>query len=519
MAKPYPADPSARQGRSSLDCSSAASSSSSSLTGVHRPSGGPDPAAKEAEPGDPTDLVKAEDGGTTDGRGGGANTDDRRCRPKPETAPAKAWRWTKLVLQFLLDQWFVLGVGFVIGMAAAFPNVARPNGVLEAQWSIRYILVAIIFLVSGLTLPLRNLYLRLGDWKLHAVTQITSFFIFPSIVFAIINCVRAGDPNFERFDRYSLVGMMTMGVLPTTVSSNVVMTGQAGGDESAATIEVILGNLVGTFLSPALLEMFFVAQRWSFAKPVASGSGGTGEVYRQVIEQLGYTVFIPLFVGEVTQYIWPRQTKLVRMKLRLGKVGSLCLLGVIWSTFSGAFYENAFEILSGEAVAFVVTVDVGLYIVLSLFLFAVARLVPVPKIQLVRNADEKTRLASTGTGPLFDPETTIALLFCGAAKGAALGAPIVAIMYGGLPGSARGIVSLPLVLYQGSQVVLGQGTVAVLKAWHRRIKRRETADAERKVGEGGKGEVDGSDDAGIEARGQEGGEEEPVQRRGETGRS
>lgn len=29
-----------------------------------------------------------------------------------------------------------------------------------------------------------------------------------------------------------------MGCLPTTVSSNVVMTGQAGGDQSAATIEV-----------------------------------------------------------------------------------------------------------------------------------------------------------------------------------------------------------------------------------------------------------------------------------------
>ncbi|GAA5865208.1 hypothetical protein JCM1840_003946 [Sporobolomyces johnsonii] len=482
MAIPYPAARSAPQGRSSLDSFSPASSSSSSLTRAHGPPPGPDPASKEAEPGDPTDLVQAEDGGTYDGRGDGANTDDRR-RPKTETAPAKAWRWTKLVLQFLLNQWFILGVGFVIGMAAAFPNVARPNGVLEAQWSIRYLLVAIIFLVSGLTLPLRNLYRRLGDWKLHAVTQVTSFFIFPSIVFAIINCVRAGDPNFERFDRYLLVGMMTMGVVPTTVSSNVVMTGQAGGDESAATIEVILGNLVGTFLSPALLEMFFAAQRWSFAKPIASGSGGTGEVYRQVIQQLGYTVFIPLFVGEVIQYIWPRQTKLVRTKLRLGKVSSLCLLGVIWSTFSGAFYENAFEILSGEAVAFVVTVDVGLYLVLSLFLFAIARLVPVPKVRLVRNTDEKARprLARTGTGPLFDPETTIALLFCGAAKGAALGAPIVAIMYGGLPGSAQGIVSLPVVLFQGSQVVLGQVTVAILKAWHRRVKRRETADAEREV--------------------------------------
>lgn len=98
------------------------------------------------------------------------------------------------------------------------------------------------------------------------------------------------------------------------------MTGQAGGDQSAATIEVMLGNLIGgwffrqlaadlaeevylrylgTFLAPALLQMFLsTSQTWSYGSPTPSGSGGVGEIYRQVIEQLGFTVFIPLFVGE-----------------------------------------------------------------------------------------------------------------------------------------------------------------------------------------------------------------------------
>jgi sodium/bile acid cotransporter 7 len=74
--------------------------------------------------------------------------------------------------------------------------------------------------------------------------------------------------------------------MPTTVSSNVVMTGQAGGDEAAATCEVVFGNLVGTFLSPALLEMFFSSARWEFGRPDAGGGGGIGEVYRQVIQQV-----------------------------------------------------------------------------------------------------------------------------------------------------------------------------------------------------------------------------------------
>ncbi|GAA5834418.1 hypothetical protein JCM3766R1_005207 [Sporobolomyces carnicolor] len=388
------------------------------------------------------------------------DSDEQRSSASGLHAVARA---VKRVAQFLLDQWFVLGVGFVIGMAAAFPNVARTGGVLKAQYTIKYLLVAIIFFVSGLTLPLRNLYRRAGDWKLHIATQGTCFFVFPTIVFAIINCVRAGDPTFERFSRTTLIGMQVMSVVPTTVSSNVVMTGQAGGDEAAATCEVVLGNVVGTFLSPALLDMFFAAKRWEFARPDAGGGGGIGEVYRQVIQQLGYTVFIPLFVGELIQYIWPRQTKLVRTKLRLGKVGSLCLLGVVWSTFSTAFYEKAFESLTGEAIAFIVTVNIGLYGLLSALLFVVARRIPFGRRRLDNGRFE----------PLFDAPTTIALLFCGAAKGAALGAPIVAILYSGLSPRDGATISLPIVLYQGSQIVLGQVTVAILKAWHRRVQAKE----------------------------------------------
>lgn len=189
---------------------------------------------------------------------------------------------------------------------------------------------------------------------MHAATQISSFLLFPTITFAIASFIRLADPGFTRFNPYAIVGMVVMGVIPTTVSSNVVMTGQAGGDQSAATIEVMLGNLLGTFLSPALLQMFLSSSKWSFGKPVASGGGGTGELYRQVIEQLGFSVFIPLFVGEVIQWIWPRQVKWVRTHCRLAKIGTLCLLGVIWSTFSTAFAAGAFQVLSWETVVMLV---------------------------------------------------------------------------------------------------------------------------------------------------------------------
>lgn len=47
---------------------------------------------------------------------------------------------------------------------------------------------------------------------------------------------------------------------------------------------------------------------------------------------------------------------------------------------------------------------------------------------------------------LFTPEVTIAICFCGAAKGIILGGPMAQILYGGLEPRDSGIVSIPLVL-------------------------------------------------------------------------
>lgn len=337
------------------------------------------------------------------------------------------------------------------------------------------------------SLPPPTVYARVKDWRLHIVTQGTSFLVFPALVFGIVSAVHRSDPDFEKFDRWALVGFVVMGCLPTTVSSNVVMTGQAGGSQEAATIEVILGNLVGasalpstasarptadrslhlpsmrsgTFLSPALLQMFLsTSATWAFGSPNA-GPGGTGEIYRQVIQQLGCTVFVPLFVGEVVQWLWPVFIKKWRLRLRLAKFASLCLLGVIWSTFCNAFYSGAFEELSTPTVRaalleaasrsrladlaclgpppqilLVLFVNILLYVVFSAALFVVARVIPMPRWLRSAHLQHPPLLTTTAAGAtaaaeaecvqsgwweekkLMDGHTTVALLFCGAAKGA-----------------------------------------------------------------------------------------------------
>lgn len=171
----------------------------------------------------------------------------------------RPWYHPSMILDFLIGNWFLIGIGVVIVLAWRFPHVAADGGgkcidtrirsyqplirlhlVIRSQYSITYGVIAAIFLITGLTLSTPALFHQLANWRLHLFTQIFSFLFFSAIVFAIVNCVRASGN--EAIDKYVLAGMVVMSVMPTTVASNITMTRSAGGSTEAATMEVCVGR-------------------------------------------------------------------------------------------------------------------------------------------------------------------------------------------------------------------------------------------------------------------------------------
>lgn len=83
-------------------------------------------------------------------------------------------------------------------------------------------------------------------------------------------------------------------------------TRNAKGNTESATIEVCLGNLLGIFITPLLLQMFLSSSdTWAFGAPVAQGgkegTEGLKEIYRRMGKQLGLSLFLPLVVGQGVQ--------------------------------------------------------------------------------------------------------------------------------------------------------------------------------------------------------------------------
>lgn len=187
------------------------------------------------------------------------------------------------------------------------------------------------------------------------------------------------------------------------------------------------------------------------------GSNGVGQLYVDVFKQLGCAVFAPLLVGQLLQYLFPKKSSWAINKFYLNKVGSVCLLLVIWATFSSCFYYDSLEVITHQSVILVCFLNVGLYILFTFVSLFVSR----PPV----HPSSKTLQKVFYRFPKLD---TIAICFCAPAKSVSIGAPLIGVMWGsGFSGQVQSLVMVPIVLYQAEQILCGQIAVQLFRRWAR----------------------------------------------------
>ncbi|KAI7888548.1 SBF-like CPA transporter family-domain-containing protein [Mucor mucedo] len=361
--------------------------------------------------------------------------------------------------------WFLLGLLVAIVFAILFPNVARKGGYIRAEWSIKWGAVVVIFLISGLSLRTKILAETILRIRLHLLIQIINLIIIPFTVFGLVLLFFKLHMNINSM---LLVGVVIAASTPTTVSSNVVMTKNAKGNEASALMNAALGNVLGIFVSPALVSVFQGPLIAATPEEESTAQASGGVDFIQVLKQLGATVLAPLVVGQIIQWFFTEPVAKFKVKFRLSDVSSFMLLTMVWSVFSDAVYSGSFSAVKPKDIVAVAILNAGFYIIFSLFCLMMARL-PLPR--WIETPDWLKRFR-------YSREDTVAIMYCGATKTVAMGVPLINVLYqNGDPGTI-GVLSTPLLLYHVEQLILGNIEVELLKKWvesgQRKREQRET---------------------------------------------
>ena len=301
--------------------------------------------------------------------------------------------------------------------------------------------MALIFFLSGLGLRPRQLAGAVANVPLHSLIQGFTLVAVPVFVRYVVApfLYRAG------LDRWLCEGLVAVACLPPPVSSAVILTKAAGGNEAAAIFNSAFGSLLGVLVTPIELVALVDAGGASSNTTGAGASDAMLATLGRVFRQLFVTVVIPLFCGQVAR---PRlEAWLDRAKPPLSEIGQATLLLIIFTTFCDTFSGKSVESSRRGALAVTGFVVLSLQLV---FLGAVFILTATTKI--LRR-------------PL-PPGDVICALFCASHKSLTLGIPVMKIVF---PDHPRfGLLSAPLLMYHPIQIVLGGVLVPSVRAWARR---------------------------------------------------
>ncbi|KAI0971692.1 sodium bile acid symporter [Xylaria arbuscula] len=406
---------------------------------------------------------------------------DRESEKKGAVVHSKAFRVAKRTLSFILDNWLVIGFGVAAVLGYFFPHVAARGGTIRSEYSILYGGIGLIFLINGAQLSPEKLKQHALNWRLHIVVQVTNLILIPVIQLILVYIIiAAGGVSSGNIDPSILVGMIVFACIPTTVASNVVMTRNAGGDEAAAIIEVVLGNVIGAFISPFLIYGFLpnVPELESLRPATAST---LGPLYVGVLMQLGLSVLVPLAIGQALRWTFPKPTAWVLRTFYLAKLASLLMVLVAWSTFSGAFETGAITELPKSSIIFNVFLNIAEYLFFTVICYyiayppsSVARLVNVYVADSGIGSRLPDILKRAITVKRMPRDLVVAVCFCGAAKTTSVGIPLAAALWSKQDSFTISSIQVPVLLYTVEQVFIAQFLTIFFKWWMKRGKKQST---------------------------------------------
>ncbi|WP_017670104.1 bile acid:sodium symporter family protein [Blastomonas sp. AAP53] len=307
------------------------------------------------------------------------------------------------ILTRLIPDRFVLMLLLTVLVAALLPVTGT-----AAVYAGHAVSVAIflLFFLHGLRLPRAEVIVAMRNWRLQGMIFAFTFAFMPLLGLAAANAPAGMLPQGL------VIGLMFLGILPSTVQSAISYSSLAGGNIAASVMASALLNLAGIFMTPLLVALLI-------------GSDGGAAISSDTVLRIVAILLLPFALGQIAQG-WLNAWAM-RNKPLLTLLDRTAIALAVYVAFSSAVAGGQMQTLGWGALGLLCAIILVMLVLAMLAAWGLGGLMGLPR------ADR------------------ISLLFAGSHKSIATGAPLAAILFAG---PQAGIVILPALIYHQFQLVL-----------------------------------------------------------------
>jgi sodium/bile acid cotransporter 7 len=302
---------------------------------------------------------------------------------------------------------FILGLFGVVILAFLFPQPGARNGWLHPELISNFGIALILFL-QGLSMPLEKVRRGAGNWRLHVIIQAFTFIIFPIVGLGFQMLL----PHIWRDEPEAIKqGFLYLCVLPSTVSTSVVLTSVAGGNTAAAILNAAFSNIVGVILTPLLVSFLMQA------------TGHTGPI-GPLLMQITMLTLLPFAAGAILRHFV--QHWVDANKRWINPISNAVILFIVYTAFCNSVTEKIWDKYGVALTVEVLLTVIFLFGTVSLLIFLASRVAKLNR------------------------EDAIAAYFCSVKKTLAMGVPLAMLIFG--TRADLSLILLPIMFYHPFQL-------------------------------------------------------------------
>ena len=304
---------------------------------------------------------------------------------------------------------FILGLLLAVGLAFWVPGPGSPAGILHPDF-INNFGIALILLLQGLSLAFEKIKSGAGNWRLHVIIQSFTFVIFPLAGLGFSFGLPLLWPAAPMAIRE---GFLYLCVLPSTISTSVVLTAVAHGNTAGALFNAALSNILGVVLTPLLVHLLMQS---------TGQSGALGPL----MLKLTLLTLLPFFAGmalrpRVKQWVDPH-------KAWVARISNAIIIFIVYSAFCDSVEARIWQTHGAGITAILLLFVLLLFTGMSCLIYYTCRLLGLNR------------------------EDLITAYFCSAKKTLAMGVPLAMLIFGtrnDIP-----LILLPLMFYHPLQIFI-----------------------------------------------------------------